>query len=82
MNIHGSIVCFLFSILSALISNSASAASATSPEGADAVEITYEIEVRIDPVAHSIEGRSVIMANSSLTWDMTLAESSASHAWR
>ncbi|SCX47608.1 hypothetical protein SAMN05720354_10751 [Nitrosospira sp. Nsp1] len=65
LNIHGSIVCFLFSILSALISNSASAASATSPEAADAVEITYEIEVRIDPVAHSIEGRSVIMANSS-----------------
>ena len=65
LNIHGSIVCFLFSILSALISNSASATSATSPEAADAVEVTYEIDVRIDPVAHSIEGRSVIMANSS-----------------
>jgi aminopeptidase N len=64
-NIHGSVVCFLFSILSALISNSAFATSAASPEAADAVEVTYEIEVRIDPVAHSIEGRSVIMANSS-----------------
>jgi aminopeptidase N len=64
-NIHGSIVCFLFSILSALISNSAFATSAASPEAADAVEVTYEIEVRVDPVAHSIEGRSVITANSS-----------------
>ena len=65
LNIHGSIVSivsFLFLILSALVSNSA---SATSPEAADAVEVTYEIEVRIDPVAHSIEGRSVIVANSS-----------------
>jgi hypothetical protein len=73
LNIRGSIVCFLFSILSALVSvsNSASAASdtsptsPTSPEATDAVEVSYEIEVRIDPVAHSIEGRSVIMANSS-----------------
>ncbi len=64
-NFRGSIVCFLFSILSAFISNSASAASATSPEAADAAEVTYEIDVRIDPVAHSIEGHSVIMANSS-----------------
>ena len=65
LNGRGSIVCFVFSILAVLVSNSASAASATPPEAADAAEITYEIDVQIDPVAHTIEGHSVILANSS-----------------
>ncbi len=58
------IACILLSFLVATATSAESTKSAASTAAADA-EIDYDITVRIDPVARTIEGRSVITAKTS-----------------
>ncbi|WP_074798538.1 M1 family metallopeptidase [Nitrosospira briensis] len=53
----------IFTLTSITLTTSTSAFAASS-EAADTAEVHYDITVRIDPVARSIEGRSVITVNT------------------